>query len=159
MVVQQLSGASEWPFEFAREEMAMNFPRRGQSEVSLNFNQCWVTQKNINVRPQKAFAKGISPLRSAFHSPFVWVGGKGIRTFWLPWLYVLFWLGLIVKSVKKGWGAWQYEGGEWESAMKSVTFKYFERYSFITNVLSQTYIFVILLQVDSVIMGKFLLLF
>lgn len=45
----------------------------------------------------------------------VWVGVKGIRPFWLPWLYALFWLGLIFKSVvrKEGRGAWlAYDEGE-----------------------------------------------
>lgn len=91
----------------ASVEMGTNFPSKGgQLEVSLKFNQHCAAQKNINALSPPMFTKAFFskeyPYRDLHFSHLcVWVGVKGIRPFWLPWLYALFWLGLIVKSVAK----------------------------------------------------------
>lgn len=113
-----LDGLLSWP----AKKWAWTFPRRGQLEVSLKFDQRCMVQKNINAlstHVHKSLFQEVSLPRSAFLSHLcLWVGVKGIRPFWFPWLHALFWLGLIVKSVAKKKGGWggvallAYDGGE-----------------------------------------------
>lgn len=76
--------------------------------MSLKFNQRHMIQKNINALSANVHTKDLSeeyPCHNLRLCPIcvrVCVGGhERDLNLWLPWLYTLFWLDLIVKSVVK----------------------------------------------------------
>lgn len=101
MALLKVPGVSGWPFELAREEMAVNFPSKGPAPSVFEVPYKRILMLSLYTRAHKSpFPRNI-PTTICISFPCVWVGVKGIGTFWFPWFYALFWLGLIVKSVAK----------------------------------------------------------